>query len=190
MSLILCFSGQIGSGKSSVSSAVAEALGWRRTGFGDYLRSEIARLGGDPNDRKSLQDLGQARVDADPAAFCRDVLSSAGFHPGDDFVIDGIRHVSIFELLARLSQPSEARLLFLAAAEVARNARVRVRSDAEDFARASAHRVEEELRSALPERADGIVNADQQVGCVVADCLDLIRSWRDEPAGITGNLAS
>jgi hypothetical protein len=91
ISLILCFSGQIGSGKSSVSTAVAEALGWRRTGFGDYLRSEIARLGGDPNDRKSLQDLRQARVDANPVAFCRDVLSSAGFQPGDDFVIDGIR---------------------------------------------------------------------------------------------------
>jgi hypothetical protein len=199
MSLLLCFSGQIGSGKSSVSTAVAEALGWRRTGFGDYLRSEIARLGGDPNDRKSLQDLGQARVDVNPAAFCRDVLLFGGFQPGDDFVIDGIRHVSIFELLARLSHPNEARLLFLAAGVVARNARVGVRSDAEDFARASAHRVEEELRRALPERANGIVDADQQLNCVVADCLGLIQSWRDEPAGrpdragpatISGNLAS
>ena len=44
MSVLLCFSGQIGSGKSSVSAAVAEALRWRRTGFGVYLRGEIARF--------------------------------------------------------------------------------------------------------------------------------------------------
>jgi cytidylate kinase len=43
MTLLLCFSGQIGSGKSSASIAVAEALGWKRTGFGDYLRSERSR---------------------------------------------------------------------------------------------------------------------------------------------------
>ena len=78
MSLLLCFSGQIGSGKSSVSTAVAEVLGWRRTGFGDYLRGEIARLGGDPDDRKALQDLGQQRVEDDSTAFCRDVLVAGG----------------------------------------------------------------------------------------------------------------
>jgi hypothetical protein len=73
--------------------------------------------------------------------------------------------------------------LFLAAREVARNARVQVRSDAEDFSRASAHSVEAELHNALPERADGIVDADQQLNRVAADCLDLIGSWRDEPDG-------
>jgi dephospho-CoA kinase len=70
MSLLLCFSGQIGSGKSSVTTAISAALGWRRAGFGDYLRSEIARLGGDPNDRKALQNLGQKLVEDDSAAFC------------------------------------------------------------------------------------------------------------------------
>ena len=83
MSLLICFSGQIGSGKTSVSAAVAEALGWRRTGFGDYLRSEIERLGGDPSSRQALQDLGQKLVDEDPTAFCREVLLAGGFRPGD-----------------------------------------------------------------------------------------------------------
>lgn len=178
MSLLLCFSGQIGSGKSSVSAAVAKALGWHRTGFGDYLRSEIERLGGDPNDRKTLQDLGQQRVQDDSDGFCRDVLAAAGFRPGDDFVIDGIRHVSIFEILAALGRPSEARLLFLGASELTRNDRVRSRGDAQDFARASIHHVESELQDALPQRADAIVDADQPLDQVVADCLRLVRRWQ------------
>ena len=177
MSLLLCFSGQIGSGKSSVSTAVAEALGWRRTGFGEYLRGEIARLGGSPDDREALQDLGQKLVDDDATAFCRNILVAGGFRPGDDFVIDGIRHVSIFEILAMVSKPTQARLLFLGAHETTRIARVGVRDDAHDFARASTHRVEAELHDLLPQRADGVVNADQPFDGVVSDCLDLVKRW-------------
>ena len=178
MSLLLCFSGQIGSGKSSVSSAVAEALGWRRTGFGDYLRSEIARLGGDPSSRKALQDLGQSRVEDDPSAFCRDVLAAGGFRAGDDFVIDGIRHLGIFEILNAISRPTRAQLIFLGAAEATRIARVDERPDRQDFARASGHRAESELRDALPQRADGLVSADQPLERVIADCLDFVRRWQ------------
>lgn len=179
MSLLLCFSGQIGSGKSSVSTAVAAALGWRRTGFGDYLRHEIVRSGGDPNDRQALQDLGQQRVETDAAAFCRDVLAAAGFTPGDDLVIDGIRHVAIFEMLAEVSKPSEARLLFLGAPETTRNVRIQTRADAHDFARASTHRVETELQDELPQRADALVDARQSFDQVMADCLKLIRQWME-----------
>lgn len=178
MSLLLCFSGQIGSGKSSVSAAVAGALDCRRTGFGDYLRAEISRLGGKPDDRKALQDLGQERVDEDPSAFCRDVLAFGGFQTGEDFVIDGIRHVSIFEILAALSMPSQARLLFLGVHDMTRITRVSTRPDAQDFDRASQHRVEAELGSALPQRADGIVDADRPFDRVVSDCLNLVQGWR------------
>lgn len=178
MSLLLCFSGQIGSGKTSVGVAVAEELNWRSAGFGDYLRSEVARLGGSPDDRKALQDLGQKRVEEDPIAFCRDVLVFGGFQPGDDFVMDGIRHVSIFEILAALSLPSQARLLFLGAGEATRAARVETRPDAQDFDRASKHRVEVELGTTLPQRADGIVDANQSFDRVVSDCLGLIQCWR------------
>jgi len=178
MSLLLCFSGQIGSGKSSVSTAVSAALGWGYTGFGGYLRNEIVRLGGDPTDRQRLQDLGQQRIENDPTAFCRDVLSSAGFRPGDDFVVDGIRHVTIFEILAVVGRPSNARLLFLGATEDARTARVQSRVDAEDFVRASTHRVEAELQDALPRRADAVIDANQSLARVVADCLELVSRWQ------------
>ncbi len=179
MSLLLCFSGQIGSGKSSVSAVVAEALGWQRTGFGDFLRSEIARLGGDPGNREALQNLGQRRVEDDPAAFCREVLAAGGFRAGDDFVIDGIRHVTIFERLAEVSKPSAARLLFLGAQTITRAVRVQTRADSPDFARASLHHVEAELVDALPKRADSIIDADRPLDLVVSDCLNLVQRWRE-----------
>lgn len=179
MSLMLCFSGQIGSGKSSVSATVGEALGWRHTGFGDYLRSEITRLGGNPDSREALQDLGQKRVNEDPKAFCRDVLTAGGFKPGDNFVIDGVRHVSIFDILVAVSKPTQARLLFLGAVETTRIARVQTRGDAQDFARASTHPVEAESGDTLPQRAHGVVNADQPLDRVVSDCLELIKLWQE-----------
>ena len=193
MSLLLCFSGQIGSGKSSVSSAVAEALGWRRTGFGDYLRSEIT-LGGDQCSREALQDLGQSRVDDDPSGFCRDVLAFGGFRPGDDFVVDGIRHIGVFEILSTLSAPTRARLIFLDAADATRIVRVDKRPDGQDFARAASHRVESELQDALPQRADALVSAAKPLQRVVGDCLDLVRRWRlpipTKPPGCNGIMPS
>jgi cytidylate kinase len=179
MSLVLCFSGQIGSGKSAVSTLVSDALGWRRTGFGEYLRGEISRGGGDPDDRKALQDLGQARVDADAVAFCRDVLATAGFNPGDNFVIDGIRHVTIFETLKQVTAPSQSKLLFLGASEMTRSDRIQARADAADFTRAVEHRVESDLRDALPNRADAVINADQAIDRVVFDCLKWVNRWQE-----------
>lgn len=180
MSLLLCFSGQIGSGKSSVSAAVATALGWRRVGFGDYLRNELAKRGGDPNDRKALQDFGQHRVASDAAAFCRDVLAAAEFIPGEDLIVDGIRHVVIFGILAQVSKPSEARLLFLGVPEAMRNTRVQSRADAQDFGRASTHLVEVETQDALPTLADVLIDASRSFDEVVTDCLDWARRWRKE----------
>ena len=178
MTTLVCFSGQIGSGKSSVSTAVAFALGWRRTGFGDYLRAEVERGGGDPTSREALQDLGQRLVEADAEAFCRSVLVAGGFTPGDDFLIDGVRHVEIFRILTRLAKPSIAHLLFLSADEAHRLERVRDRADKEDFARAATHRVEAELRDTLPALADVVINATQPFDDVVADCLAGIRIWQ------------
>lgn len=141
------------------------------------MRGKITRRGDDPDDRKALQDLGQARVEADAAAFCRDVLTAGGFQPGDNFVVDGIRHVTVFEILKQVGLPSDAKLLFIGAGQVTRSARVQTRSDAGDFTRASRHRVEAELRDALPDRADTVIDANQPKECVVADCLEWGRTW-------------
>lgn len=159
--------------------AVADSLGWQRTGFGDLLRSEIARLCGDSGNREALRTLGQQRVEGDSAAFCRDVLAASGFRPGGDFVDEGIRHVAIFETLSEVSSPSDARLLFLGASETTRAVLIKTRADSSDSTRASMHQVETELLDALPGRADGIINANHCLDHVVSDCLDLVHRWQE-----------
>jgi len=178
MTMLVCFSGQIGSGKSSVCTAIAEALGWSHAGFGDYLRSEIVRAGGDPTSREALQDLGQRLVEADAEAFCRSVLASGGFKKGENFLLDGIRHVDIFGILTRIVAPSSTRLLFLSADEIQRLDRVAGRPDKDDFARAVGHRVEAELGNDLPALADAIIDASQSFQDVVSACLAAIKKWQ------------
>lgn len=178
MTMLVCFSGQIGSGKSSVCTAIAEALGWSYAGFGDYLRAEIGRAGGDPTSREALQDLGQRLVEADAEGFCRSVLASGGFKDGKNFLLDGVRHVDIFRILTRIVAPSSARLLFLSADEIQRLDRIAERPDKSDFTRAVGHQVEAELDNDLPAQADAIIDASQSFQDVVLACLAAIKKWQ------------
>ena len=79
------------------------------------LRESASRSqGGDPASREALQDLGQSLVDADAEGFVRVVLRSAGFTAGDNLIVDGVRHVDIQTLIAKLVYPSRAFLIHLA----------------------------------------------------------------------------
>jgi dephospho-CoA kinase len=93
--LVVCFSRRIGSGKSSVTQTLANALRWPRASFGDYVRARVADRGGDPSSRKELQNLGQMLVETDPSGFAAAVLQARGYKRGADLLVDGIRHVAI-----------------------------------------------------------------------------------------------
>ena len=178
MGLVVSFSGQISSGKSSISSALAKTLGWPRVSFGDYLRAEVERRGGNPNSRHMLQQLGQVLVDTHPESFSQSVLDMADFIPGGDLILDGIRHVKVQTIISRLVVPSEAKLIHLSADVSTRLERVAARPDGQsDFTRADRHQVEEELRNRLPTFADAVVDARADVEITCRKCLNLIRTW-------------
>lgn len=174
--LVICFSGRIGSGKSSVTESLAAALGWRRAGFGDYLRQRIVQEGGDPTSRQALQDLGQRLVDTDPDQFCRDVIAGVGFRPSEDLLLDGIRHLDIYRRVERLVAPSQARLIHLAADDEHVRDRVARREDgAADLARAESHRVESDLSMSLPSIADVTIDANLPLTVVLDRCVDALQ---------------
>jgi cytidylate kinase len=176
--LVVCFAGKIGSGKSSVSRRLGEGLAWPRAAFGDYLRAEICRLGGDPDSREQLQDLGQRLVEEDSSQFCSAVMTSSGFAPGGDLLLDGIRHVEIQRIVAELARPSQTKLIYLAASEDERLRRVAGRVDgAGDFVRASTHRVETELETSLPKIADILIDGAAPLDEVVNQCLSALASF-------------
>ena len=178
--LLVCFSGKIGSGKTSTSNAVAKALGCGYASFSGYLRDVVARRGGDPDCRESLQDLGQDRIEEDAELFCRDVLAAAGFVPGQDFVLDGVRHFEVLHHLVRIAVPSEMRLFFLEADARLRSRRVGERSakEGEDFDRAASHVVEEEMADKLPMAAHAIIDNSLPSCDVIDQCVGLIEKWR------------
>lgn len=110
----ISFSGRIGSGKTNISQGLAQVLCWPRTSFSDYLRNVMAGKGYTDPTRQQLQDLGQSLVEADPDAFCRNVLASVGFVPGGNILLDGIRHVDIQRRIASMVCPSCSVLIHLA----------------------------------------------------------------------------
>lgn len=178
--LLLCFSGKIGSGKTSTSKAVASELGCGYASFGDYLKDVVARQGGDPDRRESLQYLGQSRIEQDAEAFCRDVVAAGGFVPGEDFVLDGVRHVDTLPHIVQIAAPSEVRLIFLDADAGLRSSRVGERSAKEgaDFDRAASHVVESEIADKLPKAAHAIVDSSLPSRDVIEQCIRLIDKWR------------
>jgi len=188
--LLLCFSGKIGSGKTSTSAAIAKALGCSYTSFSSYLKNEVAAVRGDPDCRESLQDLGQCRIEQDADLFCREVLAAGGFVPGKDFVLDGIRHVEVLPHLVRIAAPSEMCLIFLMADTQLCSMRARARSVREerDFNRAASHLVEADMEERLPMEAHAIVHGSLSGPVVIDRCIELIDNWRWAGAGIAPKL--
>ena len=172
--LVACFAGEIGSGKTSVTTMLARCLKWRRVGFGDYLRQELARRGGDSRGREELQELGQSLVHSDPVALCRAVLESGRFCAGDDLLVDGIRHVLVYTTLVDVVKPSRTRLFYLRANERIRSIRTTRRGDVIP-ASIGSHPVESELATRVFDMADVVVDAGGSFGDVIRCCVDGLR---------------
>lgn len=179
-SFLVCFSGKIASGKTSISRAVASRLDCDRACFGGYLREKIAREGGDPASRESLQNLGQRQIESDAELFCRAVLATGNFVPGEDFVLDGIRHIAVLSHLVQIAAPSEVCLIFIDAAVELRQSRVGTESDGAcaDFARATRHIVEADMENKLPMASHAVLDGSLSEQALVCECIELIDEWR------------
>ena len=98
---ILAFAGRIASGKSGLARTLGEHLGVPVASFPDYVRrlaSHSTTIGTEPP-RVLLQKIG-ADLAADPVAFCDDVIGSvANWMPSEALIVDGIRHLTIWQSL-------------------------------------------------------------------------------------------
>lgn len=176
MGLIICFAGGIGSGKSSVSLALAGRLNWKRASFGEYLRF-LSRADGTTATRQELQDLGKRMVEESEERFCVNVLAHGGVIAGGNGFVDGLRHVSVLKRLRVLLAPSAVRLILLSVPAKDRHARVISRADGGEFVTADSHPVEAETRDALPGLADLTIDSTITFDRVVDQCASAIRQW-------------
>jgi cytidylate kinase len=112
-SLVLAFSGYRGAGKTTVSTAVAQALGMPRVSFGDEVR-RLARQISSDSSTENLQSVGASVVEAEPLEFCKKVLRQAThWEPGSGLVIDGLRHLAIVTILRVLVRPSRLLVIYI-----------------------------------------------------------------------------
>src|ERR1700751_1488104 len=112
---IIAFAGRMGAGKSSVSAAIARDLAWHFASFGGFVRKTATRRGIE-HTRESLQAIGEDLEAGDRVKFCHAVLDDSGWHPGESAVVEGIRHVRIWETLKNIVAPPPIYLVCLEAA--------------------------------------------------------------------------
>jgi cytidylate kinase/transcriptional regulator with XRE-family HTH domain/Zn-dependent peptidase ImmA (M78 family) len=170
--LVLAFSGKIGSGKTTLSQQVADALGWRRASFGEYL-SMFAKSQGLDDSREVLQELGESLVSRNPDDFCRSVLAHFGWRSGEPLVIDGVRHATIFEALRRIVAPLDLRLVFVNVDEDTRLKRLK-KTDRDVIGRlqeVEAHSTERDVVNTLPSLASRHIRGDRPPNEVVREIV-------------------
>src|ERR1039458_2129720 len=93
--IVVCFSGRIGSGKTSVSQCVATTLGAAWTSFGGFIRDAAQERGLDANSREVLQTLGAQLISEKGTDWlCEQVITRAKWDGHQPLVIDGVRHRS------------------------------------------------------------------------------------------------
>lgn len=163
---LVLFAGPICSGKSTISKAFAQKLGWRWTSFADYLR-HIAAAERLPMSRSSLQDLGQQLIDRGWLPFCRSVLDFAQWTPGLPLIVDGIRHPEAVHALESLTTPSPVTLIYVDTPLLTRKERFAAREPEDSFEAADSHPVERDAGARLRQLANHVVEGSSPVANTV-----------------------
>jgi dephospho-CoA kinase len=96
----IAISGRIGSGKSTLTKALASSFGWDAISFGRYVKF-VADDRGLGTARQALQDLGQALIaDAGEDRFLQVVLEF--YRPTSPVqLFDGVRHAAMIDAIRR-----------------------------------------------------------------------------------------
>ena len=170
---VIAFSGGIRSGKTSVSSEVANRLGIPRVSFGDHVRQLVHERGGDPEDRKLLQSVGESLVRDKVTPFCRAVLAQArsSWAPGASLIVDGLRHVEAADAMRPLVAPAQLKIVLIGAERDVREARLAGRATAQGLQQWDIHSTEVQVHAVIPQIADLIVNGSDAPPKVVEEIL-------------------
>lgn len=96
--------GKICSGKSTAAKEISEKLKIPIVSFGSYLL-KYSKENHLPTNRESLQNLGNKFIEENSNKFLRDVISTQS-EIENLMIIEGIRHISIFENINKISDRS------------------------------------------------------------------------------------
>lgn len=175
--IVLGFAGSIASGKSTLSIAVASALGWQRVSFGDCVRA-VAQNQGLGDSREVLQAVGASLINQGWEQFCKAVLAQSNWEPGQPLIVDGIRHAEIVPIMRLIVAPWDFRLVFVAVNESIREARLLERglSDRQQWQQLEAHSTEAQVQAVLPEMADLTADSTRKIEDLVLEIVTWVNS--------------
>lgn len=183
MSTVICFSGGIASGKTTLASAVAKHRGLRLATFGGFVR-QVANRRKIPEEREALQELGAALIaEMTFDGFCSAVLRDAGWTSGGSVVVDGIRHVPAYEAIERLVSPVETRLFFVDVAREVRQSRADNpdRAERTELTKADAHSTEIDVHGPLRTLADRVLDGTKTLEELVEDVEAVLAGLEQPP---------
>lgn len=168
---IVAFSGSSQTGKTTLAHMLANELECKFVSFGEYVRRTARERGLLEPSRSDLQDIGQELVESDLIGFCRSVLQTVNFSPGERLVIDGIRHKQALQAVSTLSKQQPIRLIYLYAPIEIRNARRTIPRGSRNLNDEDSHKVESQTNSGLRDLADLIVNTSEKPEDALSDIL-------------------
>lgn len=176
MPQVIAFAGKIGSGKTTITTSLADALAWSRASFGDYVR-KVVRERELEETRAVLQSVGTELLRADPREFCNSVLTSSGWRAGQNLLIDGLRHAETIEVIRQLTKAETVRIVFVRISEEVRLRRLigHEENDASYRAVVEAHSSEAQVTSNLAESANFVVDNDGPLCATISEIL----KWMD-----------
>ncbi|MFO7772633.1 MAG: AAA family ATPase [Dehalococcoidia bacterium] len=174
--IVIALAGPIGSGKSTLSFAIAEELGLPRASFGDYVRS-VARQRGLTENRETLQLVGFELMRNGWRPFCEAVLSQTGWKKGEGVVVDGIRHSGVIETLHQMTAPSKFILVFVSIAERERQIRLVQKGirDEEERTKIESHPTEVQVKL-LESKADLILDGTRPPSELVEQIMEYLNT--------------
>jgi shikimate kinase len=172
---VICFSGRIGSGKTSVSRSVAAQTAAAWTSFGDLIREIAMSQSLDPESREILQMVGERVIrERGVAWLCSEVIRRSGWMRDKVLVIDGVRHVSVFDELVSQLSGHRTYLVYLDLKEACE--RVNQQLSPQNRQVVESHSTERDVLQALPERADLVVSTVAPLESVVQDVVEFVCS--------------
>jgi cytidylate kinase len=174
MSCIIAFSGLPQTGKTTLARLLARELQCKFVSFGDFVRQEALNRGFLNATRQDLQNIGQTLVTENVRDFCRNVLATVEFSPGEQIVLDGVRHKEVLEVISEISQRQPIKLVLLIASE-----KIRRNRSLQDIDSIDSHRVESEVKAQFRSVADLVIETENDEAEALRTLLDWIRKDPD-----------
>ncbi|MCU6603931.1 AAA family ATPase [Peribacillus frigoritolerans] len=174
--LVIGFGGKIGSGKTTIAQTICLEFNYKYASFGDYVRKIAINKGLDIKNRENLQKVGNLLIDGGVEKFCRNVLDSVKWNPGETLVIEGIRHKEVLHCLKDLTYKDRFIFVLITLDDDVRKKRIK-NLDKEEFHKLDfleKDRTEMEIQKDLQSCADIVVINETEPSKVITSLMGRI----------------